>query len=551
MAWRTPTDGDVVSTPAVVDGVVYVGSDDGFLYALDLSSGARRWRADLGSPVGSSPAVGGGVVYAAVRDGRIVALDAATGTRRWTRTTGKVLPFPWGHESGDYYLSSPVLVDGMVIVGAGDGAVYALTARTGAVRWRAATGGRIRSSPAVADGRVYVGSFDGRVYCFDVATGAPRWRYDTYGASLFSGDFGFDRRSIQSSPAVSGGVVYIGARDGFVYAIDAATGALRWRYDHKVSWINSSPAVADGLIYDGSSDAHFIQALDTTGTEVWRTPVPSVVWSSPAVAGSTVYAGDGSGALRAFDRLTGKERWAFHTGASVFGSPVVAGGYVVFGSVDGAVYALRVSDGPAVDRAVFFDSTLVGNAQIPNPGDLSRYLTARGYRIVDSAGLGRFLTEHVADGAPSVVVFALDYAPASVLSAPVGSSPLRRYLEAGGKIVWPGPPPGIFPLTMPQGKIRLDWDTPRALTGVPHDSALFDRWGVRATGAGTRWGMPGRWRDGWSVDPSAVTEVLGVDDRGLAAAWAKRYTGSAGSGFVRLPSGETFGTYLAAEYRGP
>jgi len=549
LAWRVPTAGDVVSSPTIAGGVVYVGSNDGHLYALDLATGARRWGAALGSGVSSSPAVGGGLVYAAARDGSVSALDAGTGTRRWRVRTGAVLLFPWGHESGDYWVSSPAYVDGVVVFGAADGAVYAVDGASGRVRWRARTEGRIRSSPAVASGRVYVGSFDGRVYCFDLATGARRWRYDTEGATLNSGNYGFDRRSVQSSPAVANGTVYVGARDGFLYAIDAAAGTLRWRFDHKVSWVNSSPAVAEGVVFVGSSDGRFLQAVDSTGKELWRATTDNLVWSSPAVAGAVVYFGDGTGRLHAVDRRTGTERWAFRTASSVYSSPTVSGEYVVVGSTDGSVYALRATDGPAVQRAVFFDSTSLRLARADRPDATARYLVERGYRSLDSAALTRFLTQRIADRAPSVVVFALDYAPSSVLSAPVRSSLLRRYLDAGGKVVWPGVPPGILPLKMPQGQLRLDWATPRELTGVPHDSALFDRRGVRATTDGTRWGLPERWRDAWSVAPAGVTRVLGMDEWGLAAAWVKGYGGPEGTGFVRVPSGEPFAIYLAAEYR--
>jgi len=72
-------------------------------------------------------------------DGSIFAVDAASGTRRWRLTTGPDLPLPWGHESGDHFLSSP----------------------------------------AVAGGRVYAGLYDGRVYCFDLTSGTLRWRYET------------------------------------------------------------------------------------------------------------------------------------------------------------------------------------------------------------------------------------------------------------------------------------------------------------------------------------------------------------------------------------
>jgi outer membrane protein assembly factor BamB len=551
LAWRAPTDGDVVSSPAIANGVVYVGSGDGGLYALDLATGARRWRYDARSPVSSSPAVGGGLVFATARDGSIFAVDAASGTRRWRLTTGPDLPLAWGHESGDHFLSSPAYVDGTIVVGAGDGGIYALDAATGKRKWRAQTEGRVRASPAVANGRVYAGSYDGRVYCYDLSTGALRWRYETEGVTLKSGSYGFDRRSIQSSPAVDGGVVYVGARDGFLYAISADSGKLRWRVDHKISWVITSPAVSDHMVFAASSDAHFAQALDSSGTERWRFGADVPVWSSPAVAGDLVYFGDAVGRIHAVDRATGTERWMFRTGATVFSSPVIAGDLVVVGSTDGAVYALRTGTGPAVKRAVFFDSSYVKAATVRQPDVAARYLTNRGFQSLDAARLARFLADRIADRAPSVVVFTIDQAPEAIVTAPLGQSLLRRYLDAGGKVVWPGKPPLMLPINLATGDYpplsQMSWSAPNELLSVPHDAAIFDMRGARATVAGTRLGLPARWRDSWSVAPAGVTTVLGLDEWGLAAAWIKRYGGPPGTGFVRVPGDDPMVLYEAAE----
>jgi outer membrane protein assembly factor BamB len=359
--WRFVTEGDVIASPAVAGDLVYVGSGDGRMYALDRVTGAVRWSRDMGSPIASSPAVGTRRVFFGTRDGRFHALDAATGEVRWRLTVGPDFPWPWGHESGDVYTSSPVHVNGTVIFGSGDGHVYALDARTGRQHWRAVAGGRVRSSPAVDGGRVYVGSADGRVYAFDLRTGALRWRYDTEGVRLESRNFGYDRRTVQSSPAVSGRAVYVGARDGFLYAIDATTGQLRWRVDHKLSWVNTSPAVQDGVVYAGSSDGQFVQAVNAaTGEEIWRAK-SGVTWSSPAVAGDVVYAGDGAGRVNALDRRTGQPLWTFRTGSTVYASPVPAGDLVFVGSTDGSVYALRVG-GPdgAPRRLLRLDVPQVG-----------------------------------------------------------------------------------------------------------------------------------------------------------------------------------------------
>jgi hypothetical protein len=469
--------------------------------------------------------------------------------------TGATIPFPWGHESGDMWTSSPTVANGLVLFGGGDGLLYGVSARAGSVLWRARTGGRIRAAPAVVDKRAYVGSFDGSVYAVDVVTGKQIWRYDTEGAKLKSGDYGFDRRSIQSSPSVSGGVVYVGARDGFLYAIDAMTGTLRWRVDHHVSWINSSPAVDQGVVFAGSSDAHFLQAVDaTSGKELWKAQSEGIVWSSPAVAGRFVYWGDGPGRVHVTDRATGAEVSNFRTGSQIFSSPVIDGDLLFVGSGDGGVYALRLgaaSDAPK--RAVFFDSTYLRASQIGNSADVARYLHNGGYETLDAKSVAKFLEDRVADRAPSVVVFAIDLPPADVVKPPLATSLLRRYLDAGGKIVWLGLPPNIWPVEPLEGQRKslseVQWAAPEELLGVPHGDALFDQRGARATPVGQHWGLTSRFRVTWSVAPTGVTNVLALDDWGLAGAWSKEYGGARGTGFVRVPPENVLSVYLAAEYR--
>ena len=551
--WRVMTDGDVISSPVVLGQTVYVGSGDGKLYALDRTSGATRWTHDAGNAIASSPAVGGGLVYFATRDGHVSAVDASSGARRWRIATGRDMPWPWGHESGDVYTSSPAYLNGTVVLGAGDGGVYALDARTGRQRWRAATGGRVRSSPAISDGSVFVGSADGRVYSFDLATGKERWHFDTEGVQLHSENFGYDRRTVQSSPAVSNGTVFVGARDGFIYAISADSGHMRWRFDHKISWVNTSPAVRDGIVYAGSSDAQFIQALDgATGKELWRTKT-GTTWSSPAVTEHFVYAGDGAGHLTALDRATGAIRWQFRVASQVWSSPLPDGDLVFFGSTDGAIYALRTTTLPAVRRAVFFDTAYIKSSSLPDPALVTRFLGNRGYDTITAATLESFLRARIADHEPSVIVFAIDHLPPSITDSVPERSLFRQYLDAGGKVVWPGIPPLLFPRDPATGSAgglsALNWRAATRLLGVSHDSAMFDQRGVRATESGRRWGLPDRWRGAWgiAIDPSIT--VLGRDEYGQAVSWVKRYGGPEGTGFVRIPGDDPLSVYLVAEYR--
>ena len=101
---------------------------------------------------GSSPAIADGVVYIGSLDGRLYALDARTGEEKWSfKTDGRVY-------------SSPAIAGSMVYFGSGDGRLYALDARTGQEKWRFKTDGGVNSSPAVAGGVVYFGSTDGYLY---------------------------------------------------------------------------------------------------------------------------------------------------------------------------------------------------------------------------------------------------------------------------------------------------------------------------------------------------------------------------------------------------
>ena len=129
----------------------------------------------------------------------------------------------------------------------------------------------------------------------------------------------------------------------------------------------------------------------------------------------------------------------------------------------------------------------------------------------------------------------------------------RRFLDAGGKVVWTGMPPLLWPRDSAgqrkPGLAGLGWDRPAQLLGVSHTRAIFDRRSARPTETGRRWGLSGRWLDAWGVDPRDVTEVLAQDDWGLAAAWVRHYDGAPGTGFVRVPGHDAHLVYLAAEYR--
>ena len=319
--WTYYTWAAVDSSPAVANGVVYIGSHDKNVYALDAATGAKKWAYTTGHVVTSSPAVVDGVVYIGSRDKNVYALDAATGARKWAYTTG------------DSVDSSPVVVDGVVYIGSRDKNVYALDAATGARKWAYTTGDEVDSSPVVANGLVYVSGWDKNVYALDAATGAKKWSYTT-------------GNNLGSSPAVANGVVYIGSHDTNVYALDAATGAKKWAYTTGAQ-VDSSPVVANGVVYIGGWDKN-VYALDAvTGARKWAYTTGGMVSKSSAVVDGVVYIGSGDKNVYALDAATGARKWAYTTGGSVDSSPVVVDGVVYIGNGDKNVYALDAATGPS------------------------------------------------------------------------------------------------------------------------------------------------------------------------------------------------------------
>jgi outer membrane protein assembly factor BamB len=317
------------SSPAVVNGIVYTGSDSDYVYAFNARSGALLWRHKAISYVLSSPAVANGLVYlgstdtkVGAGDGKMFALDANTGSERWSYTVGDV---------GD---SSPTVVNGVVYIAAAsnhNGKIYALNARTGGLLWSFATGSLGAYTPTVANGVVYIGSDNYNVYALNADTGALLWSFPV---------------EVFTSPAVADGVVYVAAWFDKLYALDASTGSLLWSYPLNIAY--SSPAVANGVVYVGNSQ--YVDALNAkTGDLLWRFQAGYAVDSSPAIANGVVYVAATDGNAYALDALTGSELWSYALGNGAYSSFAVVNGWAYIGWLDGNVYAFGLTGEASVN----------------------------------------------------------------------------------------------------------------------------------------------------------------------------------------------------------
>jgi outer membrane protein assembly factor BamB len=309
-----------------------------------------QWAFKTGGKVFSSPAVAEGVAYFGSEDKHLYAVDARSGRAIWKFATGGAVH------------ASPAVFRGTVYFTSFDGYCYALDARTGREKWRFQTDGEqyfggvglwdmtpvdqyhndiwdiFVSSPAIdpdlEGGVLYFGTGSGHLYALDLATGGLKWKFKTDGV-------------VHSSPALAYGMVYFGSWDTYLYALDARTGGLKWKFKTEnihdaMRGIQASPLVYDGKVFFGARDAHFY-ALDAfTGQEQWKYFADwAWILSSAAAYKGTVYVGTSdSNGLLAFDARTGEVKYTFDTQTYLYSSPAIAGGTAYFGNFTGTMFAL-------------------------------------------------------------------------------------------------------------------------------------------------------------------------------------------------------------------
>ncbi|ACE82763.1 outer membrane protein assembly factor BamB family protein [Cellvibrio japonicus] len=320
--WTYPLYAPVSATPVVVGEQLWVAAENGNLYAFDVKARRLQWLYHTEAAIVSTPVVADGRVHFLSRDGFVYALEQHSGKLLWRFATGGEqrfaaiggygypasagpVPDPW-----DFYGSSPLVIDGTLYVGSSDHHVYALDAATGDQRWRFNTGAPVHSSPVYAGGNILIGNWETKLYALDAQTGSERWQFQGGTDPQYSAMQGFT-----ASPRVDSQRVYIGARDGFFYALRLTDGSLAWKYDAASSWVLSSAAIDDKQVYLGTSDTGLFLALDKkTGQEKYRKNTRLWTYASPVIAENRyVFAATMAGEIYAYDKNTGQEQWYYQT----------------------------------------------------------------------------------------------------------------------------------------------------------------------------------------------------------------------------------------------
>ncbi|UCE75202.1 MAG: PQQ-binding-like beta-propeller repeat protein, partial [Methanomassiliicoccales archaeon] len=297
LAWRTLTEGSIqggyglTSSPAVENGYVFFAADK--IYCLWENNGSIKWTVEHlgpGSPNygDGTPTVANDKVYVGCGDDYVYSIYQENGTVAWTFYTPPGGSRPYGTHA------APAVYNGYVYIGACNGYVYKVAeiqpTSTAVADYSYNSGNCIFSSPVIANGRVFIGNgysdapSNGHFYCLDATDLSFIWRYDpTWSTSFFSSAGYYNNR------------IYVGSADGYLYCFDANAGSatILWQLSIGATW--SSPAITNDRLYIGSTNNYLycVNMSQTFGSEeyYWRGNTYGNVYSSPAVSDGKVYVG--------------------------------------------------------------------------------------------------------------------------------------------------------------------------------------------------------------------------------------------------------------------
>ncbi len=289
--------------------------------------------------------------------------------------------------------------------------------------WEFACEDEVRSSPTVEAGILYVGAYDNNLYALDAKTGRFIWKYATEGG-------------IASSPCVWQDMVFVGSEDRVFYALSARTGGLVWTCPTGER-IRSSPRVEYNQVFFGSDDGHLYAVSARSGRVTWKFQSLGPIRSSPAISNDVVYIGSDDGHLYALDIQNGNMKWKYRTNRRVTSSPAVAEELVFVGSTDWNVYALDARSGWAVWRY------RTSNAVISSPAIREGCLyigSVDGHLYAIEAKTGRLIWKFAAEGqitsSPAVAEGAVYFGSVDehVYSVDAKTGKLRWSFKTGGPV---------------------------------------------------------------------------------------------------------------------
>lgn len=357
---------------SVVQGILYVGDDNGYTYAVNALTGKLIWSHYGWNMNMSNPLVDGDRVFVStgnayfnyaktmqyVKGKRTVRGPGLNSIYALDRTTGKEI---WAYHPSGEVMPTPVDLDGFLYVGTGDGHVYKVDANTGKLVWKSDIQSFVSmSSPVAGNGNIFVGgTYPNFFYALDQNTGNIVWK-TTIPALVATG-------ISDCTPAYADGIVIqeatIESGDAakpvanVVLAMDAKTGQIIWqkRLDNgpvPPAMKTATPMIDHGVVYEGSPVSGNYYAFDLkTGKQLWSVHLGSQIRAGAAVLNGVAYIPYHSGDIAVIRTSDGKLLGQKHIGGS-FGpsSPVIVGGTLYVSNVFGWVNAIPLSQFPTAGK---------------------------------------------------------------------------------------------------------------------------------------------------------------------------------------------------------
>jgi eukaryotic-like serine/threonine-protein kinase len=333
--WKYATGVIDWSSPLVMDGVVYVGGYDAYLYAVNASDGSLKWRTLTDSAIESSPALQDSIIFIGNDKGNMYAIKL-DGSILWTTKVDAEIQTTAG------------ILNNLLFFGDYANTFHCLMTDNGATVWTFTTGDVIQSGPVFQDSIVFFGSNDCYLYALRIADGTLKWKARTI-TGLDAG--------LHSTPCLIDSILYVGdiikeMGGGQISAMRCSDGSAKWHHSMGI-WVMASPvSYEDSLIYDGtcdplSVDNYFACLRISDGSKKWDVgKSDAYFFAGPCVSPQgQVYGaltGDANGELIAYDAYTGDILWKFRAGG-MFSAPCYEDSTVYFGCRDGYLYALVTS----------------------------------------------------------------------------------------------------------------------------------------------------------------------------------------------------------------
>ncbi len=311
------------SGTAVQDGIIYVGTVDGRVVAINSSTQSQQWSYSIDPPatIYTTPIVNGDLVYIGTYSGQVLALNPSARDQNLTSLQQRYGEWKWDcpvdNAKSNAIVADLLVSEDVVYVNSSNGRVYSLDKEFGDVNWESKIldekHGKLWTSPAIQGDILYVSTFDGHINALSVETGELlNWAFES--------ESGF-----ASTPVIYQDIIYVGAFDRHLYAIEIGSDEPMWKFPKEKpagNWFWASPIVNEGIVYAGCLDGRISAINAKTGEELWGFDAGNPLVSSPVLMDNLLIVVDESGTVYVFDLSTELEDEAVPLKAISIGADV-------------------------------------------------------------------------------------------------------------------------------------------------------------------------------------------------------------------------------------